>query len=74
MRCIKFFWDFMIQTDHPTLAKIPGSVLINKKKELVIFFALPADHWLKIKESKKIYKYINLARELKDCQTWKTSC
>ena len=29
------------------------------------FFSTPADHRMKIKESKKIYKYLDLAKELK---------
>ena len=36
-------------------------------------FALPADHWVELKESEKRDKYLDLARELKkkNCETWK---
>ena len=34
-------------------------------------FAVPADHWIKLKESEKKYKYLDLAKELKNYGTWK---
>ena len=42
-------------------------MLINKKMRTSHQrdFAIPADHRVKIKESKKIDKYLGLARELK---------
>ena len=39
-------------------------MLINQKKELVIDFAIPADHSVEMKESEKIDKYLNFAKEL----------
>ena len=64
----KILWDFEINTDHQTLAGKPDLVLINKKKRtchLVDFF-IQVDHWVKMKESKKIDKFLDLARELKN--------
>ena len=42
-------------------------MLINKKKRPcdLVNFVVPADHRMKMKESKKIGKYFDLARELK---------
>ena len=34
-------------------------------------FAVPADHWVKLKEMKKKDKYLDLTRELKKYGTWK---
>ena len=55
---------FEIQTDH----LIPEDlVLINKKKRNCILqdFTVSADNRVKIKESEKINKYLDLPRELK---------
>ena len=42
-------------------------MLINKKKITchLVDFVVPADHRVKMKESEKIDKYLNLARELR---------
>ena len=61
----KIPWDFEIQTDQLIPAKRPDQILINKKTCLLVDFAVTADHRMKIKESKKIDKYLNFARELK---------
>ena len=42
-------------------------MLINKeKKELIIEWILPTDFWVKMKEIKKVDKYLDLAWELKN--------
>ena len=63
----KILWDYEIQTDHLIPARRPDLVLINKKKRTcqLVDFAVPADHRVKLKESEKIDKYLDLARELK---------
>ena len=37
----------------------------------IVDFAVLADHRVKLKESKKKDKYLDLAWELKNCGTWK---
>ena len=37
----------------------------KKRTCRIVDFALPADHIVKLKESEKKYKYLDLARELK---------
>ena len=40
----------------------------------IVGFAIPAEHWVKLKESEKRDKYIDLARYLKkktNYETWK---
>ena len=44
---------------------IPDQVLINKKKTCPVDFAVPAGRRVTVKESEKINKYLDLARELK---------
>ena len=60
--------DFEIQTDHLIPARRPDLVINNKKKKKkktcrLVDFAVPADHRVKIKESEKEDKYLDLARE-----------
>ena len=45
----------------------------QKKKNIckIVDFAVPADHKINLKESEKKDKYLDLARELKNCGTWK---
>ena len=57
----KILWDFEIQTDHLISARQPDLVKINKKRR---FWTLPADHRVKLKESKKRDKHRDLAREV----------
>ena len=52
----KILWDFDIQMHHLIPARRPYHL---------IDFAFPADYRVKMKESKKLYKYLDLARELK---------
>ena len=66
----KLLWDFDIQTDHLISARGPDFIIINKKKkkrkkENLVDFAVLADHRIKLKESEKSDKYLDLARELK---------
>ena len=62
----KLHWDFEIQTDHPISAKRPDLVIINKKKRTcqIVDFSFPADHRVKLKESEKKDKYLQLGREV----------
>ena len=52
----KFYRDFEIQTDCLILARWPDLIIIYKKKKRtnrIVDFAVPADHWVKLKQSKK---------------------
>ena len=67
----KLLWDFDIQTDHLISARRPDRVKINKRTCKTVDFADPADHRVKLKESEKKNKYIDLARKWKkNCETW----
>ena len=59
--------DFEIQTDHLKRARWPHLGIINKKKRTcrIVNFTVLADHRVKIKESEKRDKYLDLARKLK---------
>ena len=63
----KLLWDFDLQTNHRISARRPVLIIINKKKKIckIVDFAVPADHWIKLKECEKRDKYLDLARELK---------
>ena len=63
----KLLWDLNIQTDHLIPARRPDLIIIDKKKSIskIVDFAVPADHRIKLKESEKKDKYLDLARELK---------
>ena len=63
----KLLWGFEIQTDHPISARRPDLIMINKKKRTcrIVYFAV---HRVKLKESEKKDKYLDLARELKKLQ------
>ena len=69
----KFLWNFDIQMDHLISARQPDLIIINKKKRTcrIVDFAVPADHRIKLKESEKKDKYLNLARELKKLRNMK---
>ena len=56
-----------MQIDHQISARRLNLVLFNKKKRNhhLEYFPVIVDHRVKIKENKKIGKYLNLARELK---------
>ena len=70
----KLLWDFEIQTDHLISAQRLSHIINsnNKKKKKkkkracrIVDFAVPIDRRVKLKESEKIDKYQDLARELK---------
>ena len=73
----KLLWDFDIQTDHLISARRPALIIINEKKKekkkkricIIVDFAVPADHRIKLKECEKKDYYLDLARELKKKQT-----
>ena len=60
-------WDFEIQTDHLISTRRPDLLIASKKKRTfrIVNFAVPADPRLKLKESEKKDKYLDLAKELK---------
>ena len=63
----RILWNFEVQTDHLIPARRPNLVLIDNKKRNchLVDFAVQADHRVKMKESEKIDKYLDLARELR---------
>ena len=62
----KLLWSFDIQTDHLISARRPDLIIINKKRTCkIVDFDVSADHRVKLKESEKKDKYLDLARELK---------
>ena len=64
----KLPWDFNVQTDHLIMAIRQDLIIINNKKKRtykIVDFAVPAIHRIKLKECKKMDKYLDLARELK---------
>ena len=65
----KLAWDFEIQTDHLISARRPDLVTINKRKRTCRIgnFVVPAEHRVKLKESKKKEKYQDFDWELKNC-------
>ena len=62
------FWDFEIQTDHPLRVRRAALVLINKKKEGIIYWILSPWQTEK-KKRKKDGKYLDQAKELKNSGT-----
>ena len=70
----KRLWDFDIQTDRPFSARRPDLIIINKKKKRIckiVDFAVLAKSTIlqvlfliKLKESEKKDKYLDLARKL----------
>ena len=54
--------------DHLISARQPDLVIVNKKKKRpywIVDFTIPADHWVKLKESEKKDKHLDLTREQK---------
>ena len=47
----KIFWNFEIQGNNLILARRPDLVIVNNKKRTcrTVNFAIPADHWVKVK-------------------------
>ena len=62
----KILWDFEIQAERLTPARRPDLGIIYKKKKKKKKKKM--DPRVKIKESEKRYKYLDLARELR--KTW----
>ena len=72
----KLLWDFDIHTHHLISARRPGLIIINKKKKRtckIVAFAVPADHRIKLKESERKNKSLDLARELKNLWNMKVT-
>ena len=64
----KILWDFNIQTDHIIEDRVrPDMVIVDKVKKVcqIVDFAVQYDTRVNTKESEKIEKYQDLARELK---------
>ena len=63
----KLLGDFKMHTDYLISARWPDLIIINKTKRTcrIVDFAVLADHRVKLKESEKKDKYLDLARELK---------
>ena len=70
----KILWNFEIQTDHLISARGPDRVIDSKKKKKkkkkitgpIVDFAVLVDHRIKLKETEKRDKYLDLARGLKN--------
>ena len=63
------FWD---TNGSRNLGKMTRPYNNNKKRTCgIVDFAVPVDHRVKWKESEKKEKYLDLARVLKNCETWK---
>ena len=68
----KILWDFEIQTDHLISARRQDLVIVNKnkkRKSRIVDFSVPADHRVKLKESEKRDKYLDLVKEVKNYGT-----
>ena len=65
----KLLRDFEIQTDHLILTRWPDLKIVNNNKKekrktcRVLDFAVPADSRVKLKESEKKDKYLDLVWE-----------
>ena len=60
----KIFRVSKIQTNHPISTRKQELMQVNKKRNCrLVDFAVPVDHWEKIKESEKINEYLDFARE-----------
>ena len=62
----KLLWDCEIQMDHLNSTRRSDLIIINKKKKekrtcWIVDLAAPADHRVKLKESEKKDKYLDLA-------------
>ena len=61
-----------ILCDHLISTRRPDLVIVDRKKRIcrIVYFDVPVDHRVKIKENEKI-KNLDFARELKNYETWK---
>ena len=65
----KLLWDFEIQTNPLIWARQPVVVIVKKKKKKkkkkrtfrIVYFAVSADHRVKLKGGEKRDKYLDLA-------------
>ena len=62
----KLLWDFKIQMGYLISVRRLHQVIVNKKMRTyrIVDFPVPADSRLKLKESEKRDKFLDLAREL----------
>ena len=69
----KLLRSFEIQVDHLISARRPDLIIINNEKRTckIVDFVVPANHRVKLKESEKKDKYLDLAKELKKKQNMK---
>ena len=70
----KLLLDFEIQTYHLISARWQDLIIINKKWRTcrIVDFTVSTDHRVKLKESEKKDKYLDLARKFKkNCGIWK---
>ena len=74
METHKILCDFEIQTDRQISVRRINLVIVNEKKRIcqIVDFAVPADHWIKLKESEKEYNDIDLDTEQKKKNKKKT--
>ena len=61
----KLLQDFDTQTDHLISARPYNNQQEKRRTCRIMDFAVPADHRVKLKESEKRNKYLDLGRELK---------
>ena len=66
-RKIRHAWNFDVKTDHLISARRPDLIIINRKKKTcrIVVFTVPAACRVKVKESEKKDKYLDLGWELK---------
>ena len=72
----KLLWDFEIQTDYQIPASRPVLEIVDKKKRTccIVDFAIPADLSMKLKESEKKDKYLDIAKEIKKTMEHESNC
>ena len=70
----KLLCDFDIQTDHLISGRRPDLIIINRRKKRtckIVNFTVLADHKVKLKESEKRNKYLDLAWQMKNLWSMK---
>lgn len=56
-----------VLTNKPTQTRRPDVIIVKTKKSCqIVYFAVPADHGVNIKETETRIKYTELAKELKE--------
>ena len=68
-------WDVEIQMNQQILARRPDQAIVNKNKKncRILDFAVPADYLVKLEESEKRDKYLDLTRERKKLWSMKVT-